>query len=69
MENNQISNTTTARNFEFIFGLILLALGSYRMYQLYIGIPFSKWRIWFAVFTLVLGVFKLYTFFKTKNNN
>ncbi len=55
------------RNYDLIFGLVFLALGSYRMFQLYSGVAFSKFKIIIGVFMLVLGVFKLYAYFKTKS--
>lgn len=67
MEYNNIPQHPKQRNYDLIFGLIFLALGSYRMFQLYSGVAFSKFKIIIGVFMLVLGVFKLYAYFKTKS--
>lgn len=53
------------RTYDLIFGLIFLGLGLYRMYQLYNGVVYSKFKIILGAFMLVLGVFKLYAYFKT----
>ena len=67
MDYKNIPQHPKQRNYDLIFGLVFLALGSYRMFQLYSGVAFSKFKIIIGVFMLVLGVFKLYAYFKTKS--
>ncbi len=67
MDYNNIPDHPRQRKYDLIFGLIFIALGAYRMFQLYSGIVFSKFKIIIGVFMLVLGVFKLYAYLKTKS--
>lgn len=67
MDYNEVPQHPKQRTFDLVFGLLFLVLGSYRMFQLYSGVAFSKFKIIFGVFMLVLGVFKLYAYIKTSS--
>lgn len=54
------------RKFDLIFGLIFLSLGGFRMFEIYRGVVYSKFKMILGVFMLVLGVFKIYAYLKTK---
>lgn len=67
MDYKELPRHPKQRRFDLIFGILFVISGSYRMFQLYNGVAFSKFKIIFGVFMLVLGVFKLYAFFKTSS--
>jgi len=66
MDYNEIPQHPSQRKFDLVFGLLFLALGGFRMFELYRGVAFSKFKIMMGVFMVVLGVFKLYAYLKTK---
>ncbi len=60
-------NTSIHRSSDLLWGLLFIALGGFRFYQILSGMPMSKWRIFMAVAIVVWGVFKIYSYLKTRN--
>ncbi len=59
--------TSPHRSSDLIWGLLFIVLGGFRFYQILSGTAMPKWRIAMAVAIIVWGVFKIYTYFKTRN--
>jgi len=66
MDCNEAPEHPKQRQYDLIFGLIFLAFGVYQMVELYIGVPYSKIKTIMGVFMLVLGIFKLYAYIRTR---
>ena len=66
MDYKEVPQHPKQRQFDLTFGLLFLVFGSFRMFELYRGVYYSKIKIIIGVFMCVLGVFKIYAYFKTK---
>lgn len=60
-------HTSTHRSSDLLWGVLFIVLGGFRFYQILSGTQMSKWRIFMSVAIVVWGVFKVYSYFKTKN--
>lgn len=60
-------DTSSHRSSDLLWGILFIGLGSFRFYQILSGTQMSKWKIFMAVAIVVWGVFKIYSYFKTRN--
>lgn len=66
MDYEELPEHPKQKQFDLIFGLIFFVVGFFHVIEMYRGVAYSKLKIIMNVFMLVLGVFKLYAYLKTR---
>jgi uncharacterized membrane protein len=58
---------STKANYNFLLAIAFIGIGSWRVYQYFIGVEMQTYRIVLAALLMGFGFFQLFRWWKTRN--